>query len=127
MLILLASLFLFGGDNATWSLNVIEERIEAVVTDQDRAGTAKVSVDDIGDALDEFNNHYEDAVNDLTELHNRYDATRDNYTVIVDTLKSNRQEMNRKLLAARATLKRSLSRVEWEQIFVPVNGLSDPS
>ena len=113
---LIASLFLFGG-SGNWPIKDVKKRIEAVITEEVRVDIAKGAANEIGDALKQFKKEFEASEEDLLVIHQRYDATSEDYEAIFTRLQEDRAEMNAKMMKARETFKSSIKPQEWNAIF----------
>jgi len=107
---------IFGG------ADVLEARIEDAVADPDRRKSAIEVVDRVAVVEDALAEQTQATSEALRRLHLRHDATRQDYLDVLQPLEEARREAARGLLAARADLRRILTRSEWRDVFPAPGG-----
>jgi hypothetical protein len=118
---LLIVLFFGGNDGASWPVDAVVDKIEMVVADEARAGSAKAAANEMANALNRFGGHYQTAVQNIRAVHVNHDASAGDYDQVFAILQRDRQTLTIDLIRARLELKESLTREEWGQIFVIEN------
>jgi hypothetical protein len=124
---LLIVLFLGGSDSPSWPLDEVVDKIEMVVLEEARADSAKAAANEMGQALDRFAGHYQTAVGDFRAVHVNHDSSDGDIEQVFVILQRARETLTIDLVRARLELKESMTREEWEQVFVIENIDSEES
>ena len=118
MLIALTIMLLGGGGSDLWLFpEDFTDRVETVITDEGRQTAIIDLFDEITDSYVAYNDRIKKTADNAALLNRNYDATKQEFEPVIDSLLQERRKLQTEVLDARVKMADRFQEDEWQQIF----------
>lgn len=121
LIALVAGYFFMGGGDASYfgeRIDVLEKRIKSTIGDSSRREAALRQIEVLDEAAEAINESIAVGAEKLAAVHGDYDATPRDYHEALDEIDADFNRFLKKTLEARGELRKTVTREEWNEIFV---------
>ena len=121
LIALVAGYFFMGGGDASYfgeRIDDLEKRIKSTIGDSSRREAALRQIEVLDEAAEAINESIAVGAEKLAAVHGDYDATPRDYHEALDEIDADFNRFLKKTLEARGELRKTVTREEWNEIFV---------
>ena len=121
LIALVAAYFFMGGGDASYfgeRIDDLEKRIKSTIGDSSRREAALRQIEVLDEAAEAINESIAVGAEKLAAVHGDYDATPRDYHEALDEIDADFNRFLKKTLEARGELRKTVTREEWNEIFV---------